>query len=531
MLPSNSGIAATPPLWGKLSPGPYAVGFRSCWELDYTRTYNTVFDDKTTYAPGKAPRPILINTWYPAQRTANLVPMRHRDYLAIETADARLAKFAVKLVDYERNVISRYVMGKPLAELTDSLRELFEEYLDTPTPSFRGATPADASFPLVIYHGGAGSSFEDNAVLCEFLASHGYYVVGSPFQMANGESFNIDPLGASAADIGFLIAHVRKLPDVDWNKIGVAGHSAGAQAILVARSLVASPIDAVVSLDTTQDYFGIAASGWDYLTEPLLKNSKNMSVPLLMVANAHANFELIDRLKHAERYYLTVSDLGHDEFVAQGIARRIVECNASPDSADLRAALDAASAAFNAICEVTLAFFDAHLKNRMSDLADLMSRYGANKLGGPAPHLDHAAAGVLGPAQFRNELGAAPTPRQFRQMLAARGVESTIELLKQHHEHDPSSPIFREQFIWTVAQELIDQKRNNDAIAFARLAKLIGHDIAKSYADEGDLMRRYDAMEEAEQNYAKALILDPTNAQAIAGLKALRDAEQASAKK
>jgi hypothetical protein len=44
------GLAGTqpPPLWGKLSPGSYGVGFRTVWQLDYSRRYNTTFADSTT---------------------------------------------------------------------------------------------------------------------------------------------------------------------------------------------------------------------------------------------------------------------------------------------------------------------------------------------------------------------------------------------------------------------------------------------------------------------------------------------------
>ena len=71
--------------------------------MDYSRKYNTVFDDKTTYAPGKAPRPILINMWYPAEGSDDFKPMPHRDYLAIQTEDPRLARFASKLIEFERS--------------------------------------------------------------------------------------------------------------------------------------------------------------------------------------------------------------------------------------------------------------------------------------------------------------------------------------------------------------------------------------------------------------------------------------------
>ena len=56
---------------GASSPGSHAVGFRTLWQLDYSRRYNTTFDDKTTYAPGKAPRPILMNVWYPATQAGD----------------------------------------------------------------------------------------------------------------------------------------------------------------------------------------------------------------------------------------------------------------------------------------------------------------------------------------------------------------------------------------------------------------------------------------------------------------------------
>jgi hypothetical protein len=511
-----------PPLWGLLAPGPHAVGFRSLWELDYGRTYNTRFDDNTSYASGKAPRPILINTWYPAQEAGGRRPIRHRDYLAIQTDDARLAKFANKLAEYEEVVICREVMGRPAAELTDRERGLLDQYLDTPTACLRDAPPADGLFPLVLYHGGGGSSFEDNAVLCEFLASHGYVVMTSAFQRADGESFGIDPLTTSERDLGLLIAHARRLAHVDWDHIGAAGHSAGAWAQLLFRCRDGSPIDAVVSLDSTVDYFGLDTRGWEYMKE-VVQNARNMAVPLLLVANARAFFHLADQLGHADRYYFTLSRQDHDDFISQGIARRILACEVNPDDAGRRAVLDAARAGYEAVCEAVLAFLDAHLRHHRSDDTDLVKKYGRNKLGGPAPHVEHVPAGVTGPDCFRDGLGLAPTPRQFRPLLAARGMEATIALWKHYYEKDPSLPIFDQEFVYALVDELLEKGRTHDAAGIARLAETFGQNVAKVYADEGDLQRRYDSVAEAEEHYRKALLIDPSNAQATEGMNALRD--------
>src|SRR5262245_21609274 len=197
--------AQSPPLWGKLSPGSYGVGFRTVWQLDYSRRYNTTFDDKSTYATGKAPRPILINIWYPAKAAGNGKTMRHRDYLDVRSAEPSLAKFSGALADYVLRPYTQEPQGKPDQEALDREKRLLDELLNTPTPCVRDAAAAEGQFPLVIYHAGAGSTFDDNSVLCEFLASHGYVVFGSAFQVPSGAAFNVDGKQPSARDMQFLI--------------------------------------------------------------------------------------------------------------------------------------------------------------------------------------------------------------------------------------------------------------------------------------------------------------------------------------
>jgi Chlorophyllase len=308
--------AQSPPLWGKLSPGSHAVGFKSLWQLDYSRRYNTTFDDKTTYAPGKAPRPILINIWYPAVVAGNVKPMPHGGYLEIQSDDPQLARFSTELAEYNRGVIAKEVMGKTAKELANHEKLLLNQFLGTPTCCVRNAPPAEGKFPLVIYHSGNGSSFEDNSVLCEFLASHGYVVLGSAFQEPSGASFNVD--NGQTRDMEFLIAYARQRPAVDWNHISVIGHSAGAHAALTFRAQSNCAADAVVSLDTTEDYYSVADPRWEPLTTTVAKNRKHMTGPLLMVASPHAFFQLADSLSFARRYYLTIRDLGHNDFISQG---------------------------------------------------------------------------------------------------------------------------------------------------------------------------------------------------------------------
>ena len=140
------------------APGPFAVGYTSSWGLDWSRAYNRVFPDKTTYASGKAPRPILINMWYPAERSKDLKPMPHRGYLEIQSREPRLSKLSDELIEYEHDVVCKEIMGKPKQELTEEERQLLDLFWDTPTSVHRNAradrtevAARDLSFRLWVF--------------------------------------------------------------------------------------------------------------------------------------------------------------------------------------------------------------------------------------------------------------------------------------------------------------------------------------------------------------------------------------------
>ncbi len=517
----NAGPA--PPPWGKLAPGPYAVGFKSLWQLDYSRVYNTVFEDKTAYAAGKAPRPILINIWYPAEQSSELTPMLHRDYFKIQTEDPRLARFALKLADYERNIVSKEVMGKPIAELNDNERLRLDRAWAAPTACLRDAPPLDARFPLVIYHSGAQASFEDNAVFCEYLASHGYVVIGSAFQNATGDTLAVDGGDGSARDLEFLIAHARRQPNVDWQHIGLVGHSLGAQAILMFRAQVASPVDAVVSLDTTQDYHTLASPGWQDLTKLLLKNSDYVNGPLLMVANAKALFQLADKLERAERYYFTISGQDHNDFIEQGLQMRARENEAKPGDRELASALESARTGYESVCAYALKFFDVYLKNQKGRREELVKRFRDTKFGGRQPHVEYLPVGATGPEPYREELNLPPTLRQMRLIIAGRGVEEALALLKRWREKEPETPVLQEEYGFALVDECLGYGRIKDAIAITRFYSLHIARFPTIFLRRGDGCKNAGLKSFAMDYYKKACLLDPSDALSAARLKELTE--------
>jgi len=279
------------------------VGFKSYWLTDPARTYRTAFDNGTTYGNQKSARPVLVNLWYPAKPGGTA--MTHHQYLEITPDDALLKPLAKALVDYNRNVICQELLGVELKQASEAQKQSLDKVMQRQTGCFRNAPLATGKFPLVIYHSGAGSSFEDNAMHCEELARQGYVVMGSAFQLADGSSFNVDPENAGR-DFEFLFRHAASLDMVDMKHVGLIGHSAGAHASLIYAARAGVAVDAIVSLDTTQDYVTLADPRWYLLVDALTKGQKQFKAPVLFAAGPTALFDLADTLDQSERVYLTM---------------------------------------------------------------------------------------------------------------------------------------------------------------------------------------------------------------------------------
>jgi pimeloyl-ACP methyl ester carboxylesterase len=518
--------AQTPALWDKLPPGPYAVGFKTSWQLDYSRRYNMTFDDKTTYAPGKAPRPILVNQWYPAKQVGAPKPMPHRDYLNIRSDDPQLTTFSIRLAEYNRGVIAKEVMDKSPKELTGLEKTLLDQFLDTPTACIRGAAPALGPFPLVIYHSGAGSSFEDNSVLCEFLASHGFVVLGSAFQQQSGKSFNTDNGEGSARDLAFLTAYARQLPNCDWHYVAVIGHSAGAQAALTFGSQPNAVVDAVVSLDTTQDYRGLKDPLWEFATQ-VAKNGANFTCPLLMVAGPHAFFELADSLQFSERYYLTIKDMDHNDYISQGGIHneRLYQLHLRDPGrtagvrAKENAALQRTKAGYQALCIYILRFLEAELKGGAAGKHFLARQYRDTQFGDVEPHVEYVPKGRAGPDHYQEESDLPPTPRQLRPFLREQGSKKTIAVLRRFRREAPPHPIFAPSFELYLVSDLLDQGKTEDALAFRDYYRESGLDCGKMLFEIGKRFQERSITKVAALHYKRVLLLEPANADAAARLK------------
>ena len=280
--------------------------------------------------------------------------------------------------------------------------------LAEPAAAVRDAPPAGGRYPLVLYHPGYGSSYEDNAVFSERLASHGYVVAASAYQQADGASFNIDSHDGSLRDLDFLVRELAARPDVDASRLALAGHSGGAHTAFRAQARPQSAFDALILLDTTQDYWAAREPRWTHPPD-VLAAPERFDVPMLVTTGREAIFDLVDRLPAADRWYLGFRELGHNEFIEQGQqTAELAARRAGPESAAAaQAAARIAREGFDRVCDVARLFLDAHLKGDAAAAAALEALAAASR-----PATSPTASSTCRPAPPAPRRGTRPPPRR-----------------------------------------------------------------------------------------------------------------------
>jgi dienelactone hydrolase len=414
-LAGKPAVAQEPLLWGGLKPGPHAVGYRVLYELDHTRRYDPEYVADPNQPPAHRPRPILICLWYPAQKTS-AQPMAYRQYLDVSSDDAQLAPFVQRLTHNIREVVCEETVGKVPRKLTPVEAAAFERFLATKTFAVKDAPAADGRFPVVIYHPGLGGTPEDNSVLFEYLASHGYVVLSSAYQDADAGSVSCGgDLTCSFRDMECLARYARGLPYADADRLAAMGHSYGAYAVLAWAAEPCSALRAFIPLDSGLEYDTLESSGVDRLISHMKANKENIRAATLRFASRerHAHFEHLDPyLKYVPRYEATVASLTHNDYLIHGAVRPALLPEKWPDAKKAR------RTSYDRLCQHTLYFLDATLKQRAEARESLQRSVRGEGL-------DEGFK-----LQFKPPDPVRPTPRQLSQFVRRLGTEKGAEMMR-----------------------------------------------------------------------------------------------------
>ncbi len=358
--PLAPSVMPSPPrLWGELTPGEWAVGFHQEVLLDPARSYDPPF------AHGERGRPLVVETWYPAQ-VGSGAEMTVGRYLEVPASDSITAGLRERLQRYTDETFAREVFGQERAYLEDDERRSVEELRREPVFARVGAERVASSRGLILAHAGLGGVASDNFVLYEYLASRGYVVISSSFLSADAGYLTIawEP-ETSIGDLDLLLRHARS--EAPGEPLAVVGHSWGAQAALI-YAMVNPEVDAVVSIDSTIENGRWFEQGdaryWFGQIEGSFYEPRRLRLrmPALLLSGPEPVADFYDGMVHSERALLEVPTLEHDQFVSHGGALAPLRVQLSDGaSEEERAAADEVRTAYEFTVVRIGDFLDARL--------------------------------------------------------------------------------------------------------------------------------------------------------------------------
>lgn len=332
-------------LWGGLKEGKYKVGFK----------YVEKYDESRFIDSGKTNRPLQISIWYPAEVKETGNRLYYKDYIALT---AHEINFENSSDSSRNNVIENYEQlmvsnGVPLKAVKLFMNSGMSAYLN--------AKAVSGSFPLVIVGQGNFHPSANLSILCEYLASHGYYVAtcASPTRIT-GQITDTTQIYQYALDqrddMKFIFDELKTYANVDYNELGVIGYSFGGRS----GFLLLNDFDIVkvfISLDS-----GFANKIGKHWLDGITINTGKITVPILHIYQdiesfVVPDFELVNSLVNSERYLIKVEDMKHGFFYNLGMAIGVIPGFDLPGVDK-----DSTKMKFETVNQITLAFLNTYLK-------------------------------------------------------------------------------------------------------------------------------------------------------------------------
>lgn len=367
-----------PKYWGNLKCGKYTVGFKSICVFDTTRKYVLSCGDTSIAKQNKeSGRPILINMWYPAikAKTSTLKIKEFFDFPSSEGTNVffkKLNNFQFKnskLYAVDENIRKKDFASTADTSIAERERKrnlIFEKYLHSPTISHRNAELIEGIFPIIIYHQGLGGTIDENYLLLEYLASNGYIVINSAFQVTDGSGYDVEwytgvgDYEATFSDFTFIINYCKKNNITKSNQVLLTGHSYGANCALTYVGQGDQNVLGLIPLDS--DYGYALNNFFPNKFNPFVNEKMKFydELPMFCVGRGEAHFRMLDSLKNSKRYFLTISEMTHNDFTAQGAIGRYF----CMDYVVEKEKYERVRYNYLNMCKTILKFADAYTKDR-----------------------------------------------------------------------------------------------------------------------------------------------------------------------
>jgi len=413
-------FAQTPSTWSKLEPGQHTVGFTTVELKDDSRTMRPSEDYFGDPLDGETVRMLQVCLWYPSL-PSDQPKMFYGEYHFPSPND-------VDFFDYVTAM-----QNKDIRRLAGFLRPAggdLNDVLNLPMYAVRDASVKDGQFPLLIYHSDHNSSYCDNVVLCEYLASHGF-VVASTHAVglnADGSPFSQKDIETQVHDLELAVSNLHGRENIDFKRCGLIGCGTGAT-VAMAYQMRNYDIDIVAAIDPAF----ATVEGWKLLEDNPFFDCQRMKLPLLCLFRSdaedyHAGFS--SSLTYSDRYLMGHRGLIPANFTAHGsMMAEVMGAVEAPPGITHFAHYNQMSANILAFCSDILnpdpaqSWPDQPLAERLKPLENIDSW------------------------TYLQAEDAPPTRAEFARILQVQGPATAIEVYEKFHAKDSTINLFDEGFM------------------------------------------------------------------------------------
>ncbi len=333
--------------------------------------------------------------------------------------------------------------------------------------AYRDAQPAAGRFPAVLYFGGLSAPINDNVIMAEYLASHGYVVASvsliGPSDETTFQSRTSDDLEASVRDMEFAWSVLQNEPDVDKTRLAIMGHSVGAIEAVVLGMRNAN-VSAVIGLDGTYGFEGLST----VLTHTFGYDPGKMKAAFLDLRRAQGaqgneplDLGAVESFRHADRTFITIGKMHHSDFTSFAMVGEYFH-TPLPIGYPLNSwTRQSGRSGYEQVCRIVRSTLDARTRSDPKALA---------ALDGEIATLDpkvHETNEVT--LKHESAVPPPPSPQEAAALVNGRGLDAAKSAFVTGCGQDALAYCLNRDRFNTWGYNLLGQQRGRDALAVFEL--------------------------------------------------------------